>query len=158
MKKIIIIAVAVLVLGLVAGGGVYFMLAGESADLTDESATAGGANAAAVVVPDKPPIYFGLDPDFVVAFQNPKKVRFLKASLEVAVYDEDVIDDLKLHMPAIRDAVLLLFSTQDEDDLMSLEGKEAFRAQLLDRIRSTMERLTGKPGVEAVYFSNFVMQ
>ena len=110
------------------------------------------------MVPGKPPMYFGLDPDFVVAFQNPKTVRFLKASIEVVVYDQDVIDDLKLHMPAVRDAVLLLFSMQQEEDLMSIEGKEAFRAQILEKIRSTLERLTGSPGVEAVYFSNFVMQ
>jgi flagellar FliL protein len=74
------------------------------------------------------------------------------------VYDPDVIDDIKLHMPVIRDAILLLFSAQDEDSLMSIEGKEAFRAQILEKIRSTLERLTGNPGVEAVYFSNFVMQ
>ena len=61
-------------------------------------------------------------------------------------------------MPAIRDAILLLFSTQEEDDLMSIEGKEAFRAQILEKIRSTLEHLTGAPGVEAVYFSNFIMQ
>lgn len=154
MKKIVIIAAAVLVLGLIAGGGTYFMLGGESA----EPAATDDANAAAAAIPDRTPIYFGLDPDFVVAFQNPKKVRFLKASLEVAVYDEDVIDDLKLHMPAIRDAILLLFSTQEEDDLMSIAGKEAFRAQILEKIRSTLEHLTGEPGVEAVYFSNFIMQ
>jgi len=156
MKKIIIIAVAVLLLGLAAGGAAYFMTG------SDPVAIEGGPDAmnkaSNVAVSDKTPIYQGLDPDFIVAFQNPKKVRFLKASLEVMVYDEDVIDDLKLHMPAVRDAVLLLFSDQKEEDLMSVEGKEAFRAQILERIRSTLERLTGKPGVEAVYFSNFVMQ
>jgi flagellar FliL protein len=158
MKKIIIIAVAVLVLALVAGGAAYFILGSKPASKEGEPASTDEAGEAQVAIPDKPPIYYGLDPDFVVAFQDPKKVRFLKASIEVVVYDQDVIDDLKLHMPAVRDAVLLLFSMQDEDDLMSVEGKEAFRAQILERIRSTLERLTGHPGVEAVYFSNFVMQ
>lgn len=158
MKKIIIIAVAVLLLAVVAGGAAYFML-GKDPD-AQAGAVAGVDQAGEVpaMVPGKPPIYFGLDPDFVVAFQNPKTVRFLKASIEVVVYDQDVIDDLKLHMPAVRDAVLLLFSMQKEEDLMSIEGKEAFRAQILEKIRSTLERLTGSPGVEAVYFSNFVMQ
>jgi len=158
MKKIIIIAVAVLILALVAGGAAYFLMAGDPVEVAGEPGTTDVAKPAEFVMPDKPPIYHGLDPDFIVAFQNPQKVRFLKASLEVMVYDEDVIDDLKLHMPAVRDAVLLLFSDQKEEDLMSVEGKEAFRAQILERIRSTLERLTGKPGVEAVYFSNFVMQ
>ncbi len=156
MKKIIIIAAAVLLLGLAAGGAAYFMIGSDPVDIASEPGTANGATK--VALPDKPPIYQGLDPDFIVAFQNPKKVRFLKASIEVMVYDHDVIDDLKLHMPAVRDAVLMLFSNQEEEDLMTVEGKEAFRAQILETIRSTLQRLTGNPGVEAVYFSNFVMQ
>lgn len=155
MKKIIIIAGAVLLLCGVAGGAAYFLLGDDADTVAGEPASTDAEQAA---LPDSPPIYHGLDPDFVIAFQDPKKVRFLKASLEVMVYDEDVIEDLKLHMPAVRDAVLLLFSTQEEENLMSIEGKEAFRAQILEKIRSTLEQLTGRPGVEAVYFSNFVMQ
>ncbi|MEZ5542626.1 MAG: flagellar basal body-associated FliL family protein [Pseudomonadota bacterium] len=158
MKKIIIIAVAVLLLGIAAGGAAYFMLGGKADTKAGAPPDAEGEAGEEVAMSGKTPIYHGLDPDFVIAFQNPKKVRFLKASLEVVVYDQDVIDDLKLHMPAVRDAVLLLFSTQEEDNLLTVEGKEAFRAQILEKIRSTMERLTGRPGVEAVYFSNFVMQ
>lgn len=158
MKKIIIIAAAVLLLGGVAGGAAYFMLGGKGESKAGEPPNADGSAQDPVAATDKTPIYHGLDPDFVIAFQDPKKVRFLKASIEVMVYDQDVIDDLKLHMPAVRDAVLLLFSTQKEENLMSVEGKEAFRAQILEKIRSTLERLTGRPGVEAIYFSNFVMQ
>lgn len=158
MKKIIIIAVAVVLLGGVAGGAAFFLMGGKSDTKAGEPPTTGEGGEAQAAVSDKKPIYQGLDPDFVVAFQNPKKVRFLKASLEVMVYEPDVIDDLKLHMPAVRDAILLLFSTQEEENLMSVEGKEAFRAQILEKIRSTLDTLTGRPGVEAVYFSNFVMQ
>lgn len=158
MKKMIIIGVAVLLLVGIAGGAAFFLMRGDSDTKAGEPPTTEDGAEAQAAVSNKPPIYHGLDPDFVIAFQNPKKVRFLKASLEVMVYEQDVIDDIKLHMPAVRDAVLLLFSMQDEDNLMSLEGKEAFRAQILEKIRSTLERLTGRPGVEAVYFSNLVMQ
>ncbi len=98
------------------------------------------------------------NPDFVIAFQNPKSVRFVKASIEVMVRDDEVIDALKLHMPVIRDGIIMLFSTQTEDDLVTAEGKEKFRALILQEIRDNLEELTGNPGVEAVYFSNFVMQ
>ena len=59
---------------------------------------------------------------------------------------------------AIRDGIIMLFSTKTEDDLLLAEGKEKFRAEILKEIRDTLEELTGTPGVEAVYFSNFVMQ
>lgn len=158
MKKIVIIAVAVLLLGGVAGGAAFFLLGSKSDTKAGEPPTGEDSGEAQAAVFDKKPIYHGLDPDFVVAFQNPKTVRFLKASIEVMVYEQEVIDDLKLHMPAVRDAVLLLFSTQEEENLITVEGKEAFRAQILEKIRSTLDKLTGRPGVEAVYFSNFVMQ
>lgn len=158
MKKIIIIGVSVVLLLAIAGGAAFFFLGGsqEEETLEGEAATGDANNEASVEL--DPPIYHGLDPDFVVAFQNPKTVRFVKASLEVMVRDDDVIDALKLHMPAIRDAVIMLFSAQTEEDLATAEGKEKFRAQILQRIRDTLEELTGSPGVEAVYFSNFVMQ
>jgi flagellar FliL protein len=158
MKKIIIIGVAVVVLLAVAGGAAFFFLGGSSDEaVLDAEIATGEANEQAAEDLD-PPIYHGLDPDFVIAFQNPKTVRFVKASIEVMVRDEDIIDALKLHMPAIRDGIIMLFSKQTEDDLATPEGKEKFRALILKEIRDTLEELTGNPGVEAVYFSNLVMQ
>ena len=159
MNKIVIIGVAAVLLLALAGGAAFFFLGGSSdqAMVEGEAATGEGTGEASEVELD-PPIYHGLDPDFVIAFQNPKTVRFVKASLEVMVRDDDVIDALKLHMPAVRDAIIMLFSSKTEDDLLPPEGKERLRAEILKTIRDTLEGLTGSPGVEAVYFSNFVMQ
>ena len=159
MNKIVIIGVAVVVLLAVAGGAAFFLLGGSDDPQVVEGEAASGEDSGAVNAANlDPPIYHGLDPDFVIAFQNPKTVRFVKASIEVMVRDEDVIEDLKLHMPAIRDAVIMMFSSKTEDELITAEGKEKFRQEILKTIRDTLEGLTGIPGVEAVYFSNFVMQ
>lgn len=157
MKKIIIIGVAVVLLLAIAGGAAFFFLGGSPDEALDAEIATGEAGEASAENLD-PPIYHGLDPDFVIAFQNPKSVRFVKASIEVMVRDDEVIDALKLHMPVIRDGIIMLFSTQTEDDLVTAEGKEKFRALILQEIRGNLEELTGNPGVEAVYFSNFVMQ
>jgi flagellar FliL protein len=157
MKKIIIIGVAVVLLLAIAGGAAFFFLGGSPDEALDAEIATGEAGEASAEKLD-PPIYHGLDPDFVIAFQNPKSVRFVKASIEVMVRDDEVIDALKLHMPVIRDGIIMLFSTQTEDDLVTAEGKEKFRALILQEIRGNLEELTGNPGVEAVYFSNFVMQ
>ena len=158
MNKFIIIGVAVVVLLAAGGGGAWFFLGGSSDPAVMEGEAATGEGTGQVTADLDPPIYHGLDPDFVIAFQNPKTVRFVKASIEVMVRDDDVIEDLKLHMPAVRDGIIMLFSQKSEDDLLTMEGKEAFRTEILQQIRKTLEELTGKPGVEAVYFSNFVMQ
>jgi len=151
MKKIIIIAVAVVLL---AGIGVGAMLF-----LKKEPPPAEGEEVAAEEVPAAAEaIYFGLDPDFVIAFQNPKTARFLKAAVEVMARDDDVIEDIKLHMPAIRDSVVMLLSAKEEASLMSREGKEQLRAEILAEVQAVLEKNTGTRGVEAVYFTNFVMQ
>ncbi|MGB5305848.1 MAG: flagellar basal body-associated FliL family protein [Gammaproteobacteria bacterium] len=148
MKKIIIIAVAVMLL---AGIGVGAMLF-----LKEEPPLAEGEEVVEPVAAD--PVYFGLDPDFVIAFQQPKTARFLKAAVEVMARDDDVIEDIKLHMPAIRDSVVMLLSTKEETALMSREGKEQLRAEILAEVQAVLEKNTGNPGIEAVYFTNFVMQ
>ena len=138
-------------------GAALFLLGGE--EEVAMNAEGGDVASEAVDTSSKePPIYVGLDPDFVVAFQNPKHARFIKASLEVMTRDKDVEDAIKLHMPVIRDSVLMLFSMQNEDELTSREGKEQFRAEILAEVQKVIEEHTGNPGVEAVYFTNLVMQ
>lgn len=158
MNKFIIIGVVAVLLLVAGGGAAWFFLGGSGDAQTLEGNAATGEGTEQLAGDLDPPIYHGLDPDFVIAFQNPKTVRFVKASIEVMVRDDDVIDALKLHMPAIRDGIIILFSQKQEEDLLTTEGKEKFRAEILQKVRDTLEELTGTPGVEAVYFSNFVMQ
>ena len=104
------------------------------------------------------PIYQGLDPDFVVAFQNPETSRFLKLAIEVMARDDDVIEAIRLHRPAVRDRVVMLLSGKNESDLILPEGKEQLRAEVLAAVQAVLQETTGSPGVEAIYFTSFVMQ
>lgn len=152
MKKLILIGVAVVVLLGIGVGAFLF--------LKDEPPAEGEAADAAADAPSQTaePIYQGLDPDFVVAFQNPETARFLKLAVEVMARDDDVIEDVKLHRPAIRDRVVMLLSAKNESELVPAEGKEQLRAEVLAAVQGVLEENTGSPGVEAVYFTSFVMQ
>jgi flagellar FliL protein len=161
MKMIIILVAATVLLLGVGGGAAFFLLKKDAAPDAAAQAAAGKGKHAQMETPleaGKDPIYQGLDPDFVVAFRNPQNVRFIKASIEVMTYDSSVVDALKQNMPAVRDAVLTVFGNQTEEKLSTAEGKEAFRAEILASIRNTLRKYTGKAGVEAVFFSNYVMQ
>jgi flagellar FliL protein len=72
--------------------------------------------------------------------------------------DPAVTDLVTLHMPVIRNNLMLLFSNQTYDTVSTLEGKEALREEALEVIQQILEEETGDPGVEAVYFTSFVMQ
>jgi len=152
MKKIIIVAVGVLLLAGIGVGAMLFLKDDPPADAEAASA------AADTQAKTADPLYQGLDPDFIVAFQNPKTVRFVKLSIEVMARDDDVIEAVKLHMPAIRDRVIMLLSSKDEDSLLDTEGKERLREEVLEAVQGVLQENTGTPGIEAVYFTNFVMQ
>lgn len=152
MKKIILIGVGVVALLGVGVGAFLF--------LQDDAPVEGEETAAAAELETKvaDPLYQGLDPDFVVAFQNPQTARFLKLAVEVMAREDDVIEAVKLHRPAIRDRVIMLLSSKDELELIPPEGKEQLRVEVLEAVQGVLQENTGSPGVEAVFFTSFVMQ
>lgn len=115
-------------------------------------------NKAAKEKPSQPIVYLPLDPPFVVNFENSEEARFLQVSMEVMARDSDVLEAVKKHMPAIRNNLVLLLSSQEYKTLSSFAGKEAVRTAALAEIQKILNEYTGKPGVEAVYFTGFVMQ
>ena len=106
----------------------------------------------------QPAVYLPIDPAFVVNFASQGKARFLQITVEVMTRDETVPDQVKLHMPAIRNNLMLLFSTQTYDTVSTLDGKETLREEALEVVQQILEEESGDPGIEAVYFTSFVMQ
>lgn len=124
---------------------------GEATDGGEEGGEEGGGG-------NTPAIYLPIDPAFVVNFASQGKARFLQITVEVMTRDETVPDKVKLHMPVIRNNLMLLFSDQSYDNVSTLDGKEALRESALEVVQQILEEETGDPGVEAVYFTSFVMQ
>ena len=105
-----------------------------------------------------PAIYLPIDPTFVVNFSGQGNARFLQITVEVMTRSSEVLDNIKNHMPVIRNNLNMLFSDQQYDNISTLEGKERLREAALDIIQRILEKETGDPGIEAVYFTTFVMQ
>lgn len=104
------------------------------------------------------PIYYKVEPTFVVNFQAQEALRFLQVNVEVMAREQTVIATVEQHMPVIRNNLILLFSSQDFTTISTRVGKERLRAQVLAEIQKVLKEKTGKPGIEAVYFTSFVMQ
>lgn len=155
-KLIIIIVAAVLVLAI--GGGAAFFLLGDSSDdeaaatETSEVSQDMGATASG------PAIYLKLDPAFVVDFIVSGKQRYLQLNLTVKSRDQGQIDAIKIHMPLIRNSLVLLFSSQVFSELQSTEGKMALKIAAVESINTILQQETSAGGVEDVLFTNFVMQ
>ena len=148
-KKLIIIAATVVLLAAIGGGVAVFLKGG---DKHGEAAE----HAAAEVVHEA--VYIAIKPEFVINFADKAgKSKYLKCELSVVTKDPEIEKAVEKHMPAIRNALVLLLSRQIYEDLMPNEGKEKLRADALAAVQAVMESQVGKPGIEDLYFSNFVM-
>lgn len=167
-KFVLIGAGVLLVMGI--GMGVTLMLvktelapAGAAAPAHPGKGKAKSATAAHAAKPrpdasKEKPLYLALDPAFVANLQDHGSLRFLQVGVEVMTHQQRVIDALKLNMPQIRDRLVMLFSSQTLASVSTLKGKEKLRKEALDQIRQVMQKEIGDPGVDAVYFTSFVMQ
>ncbi|MBI5615840.1 MAG: flagellar basal body-associated FliL family protein [Gammaproteobacteria bacterium] len=170
-KKMIIIAAVVVVLLLGGGAGAFFMLKGDSKGGEKEAAEAQAEGKGGEKSEEKggegghgegkagEATYTSLDPAFVVNFQDKNnRTKYLKADMSVvssAAKSEEIV---RKHMPAIRNAVIMLLSRQAFEDLQSADGKEKLRAAALKEVQAVLTKQTGKPVVEDLFFSSFVMQ
>lgn len=152
-KKLIITIVGVVLLLSVMVGGTLVALNIFSAPpvpVKGEEVTA--------TLDKKPAIYYALKPAFIVNFQHKGRTRYLQADLTLLIRNTDVTPALDMHMPLIRNNLVLLLSSQDFEALQTPEGKEALREQALIKVQEVLQQEIGKPGVEQVLFTSFVMQ
>lgn len=103
-------------------------------------------------------IYASLGDSFEVELQQDGRQRHFRAALTALARDESVIDALDAHAPLIRGRLVTLFGQQDVDALRTEEGKLALRERVLATIREVLQKETGAPGVEQVFFTDLVLQ
>ncbi len=163
MLKIILMVVGGLILIGGSVGGTLFMTGALSKKTDEAHAAAAPATAeAAANQPIKPlrgpAIYQPLEPPFIVNFEDQGVLRYMQVGLTTMTRDPRVGDVMMQNMPQIRNDLILLFSNQKFDVLSTLNGKEKLRQQALAQIQSILNREFGLPGIEAVYFTTFVLQ
>ena len=126
-KKGRLLIVVGVVIALAAGGAAaWFLLgAGKKAEHAEE-----------VVAAVKPPIFFTLDP-FVVNLAGEVQ-HYLQVGIDLKIADEHVKDQIKAHLPEIRNGVLLLLSSKQVDDLSTLEGKNQLRAEIREAVNQPL--------------------
>ncbi len=86
------------------------------------------------------------------------RLTFVQLKADVLVRDEDSIDSVTLHMPALRHQVILMLSEQDSAKMKSPVEREKLRKQITDKVRSVYKDLVGRDDIEEVLFSNFLVQ
>ena len=138
MKKIILFSVVGLVLIAASIVGTLFF-AGAFNSSTPELAA--GKPTKKKEVDHMKTEYFEFDPEFTINFAEGGGPSFLQINVVAAAQDPEVIEAMELHMPAIRNDLLLLMSAQDGSGLVSREGKEALRTQIREAIQEPIQQI-----------------
>src|SRR5690606_14770034 len=112
-----------LVLALLGVAITLFLLGTYSAD----EIPVDGEQADAAPPPSQAAIYYPLNPEFISNYDVRGRQRFLKVEMTLMLRETDVISAIELHMPALRNALVMLLRGQVYEELQTPEGKELLR-------------------------------
>jgi flagellar FliL protein len=150
-KRGIVIAVAAVLVLAAGGAGAWYFLG---------RTPAGEAAPQAAAPARKPGVFVDLDP-FTVNLADPGGERFAQVGLVVELADGGLVETLKQDMPRLRNGILLLLSSKQGDELLTVEGKKTLAAEIaaLAAESAGWSPAGGRPNpVAAVHFSKFIVQ
>ncbi len=133
-KKMLMIIVGAVLLLVLVGGGAFFYISKQRAAAA--AAEDGGDDAApqhAAVSHDAhgtPPAYLPMD-NMVVNLADPGGERVAQIGITLVVADAHTGDNVKGYLPSIRSGVLMLISQRTAEELLSAEGKDKLKKDVL---------------------------
>jgi flagellar FliL protein len=159
MSMMLVIGLVVGALALGGGGAWWFVSSKAHAEESDSGAKKSEKKKhKKKSSADGPAVYIPLDPGFVVNLADGEGARYLQANLDVMVRDPEMVEVVKLHMPAIRNSLLMLFGQKSVAELQNVKQREGLRKEALKAVQKVLEEETGDPGVEEIFFTAFVTQ
>ncbi len=151
LKLIIVIVVALLLaIGVSVGATWYFMHSAQSKPAA--------AVAETVAIGKQPAIFESMAPAFVANFNQNGRQRYMQVSITMLARNQADLDALKVHMPVIRNNLVMLFSGQDFATLASPVGQEMLRQKATASVQEVAQKELGKVVIEQLLFTNFVLQ
>lgn len=170
-KKLLFILIGVVVLALAGAGGAFFILKKNTA--LDEDGEETSQSARDSMASRSPPTFLPLEA-MVVNLADPGGNRFAQLGITLQVQDAKTAESMKVYMPSIRNAILMLISQRTSESMLQMEGKEKLSADIVrevsrvmglpvpvseeaDAERPTKKRRSSSP-LQAVLFSSFIVQ
>lgn len=120
-----------------------------------------GTQPTAPAEPPRPVAHYLPLETLVINFGAKSPARYLQVEMQVMAFDESTLQAVQRHMPVIRNNVLMLLGAQDYATIITREGKEALRTEVIAAINQVLleqAQIPADGGIKAVYFTSFVMQ
>ncbi len=151
LKLILLLVLALLLaIGLSVGATWFFLHKSDSKPATEPAAAAANVK--------QPAIYESMSPAFVVNFNQNGRQRYMQVSITMQARDQAALEALKVHMPVIRNNLVMLFSGQAFESLATPVGQEMLRQKATASVQEVAQKEVGKLVVDQLLFTNFVLQ
>lgn len=104
-------------------------------------------------------VFIEIMPSFVTNYERGARLKYLKANIALQVNSEGE-QVVRHHLPYLKNSLVLLLSSQAEENLTSTMGREVLRQQALDEVKRAMAQLEkgGDMLVSELYFTDFIVQ
>ncbi len=150
-KKKLIILIALIVLLLIGGAGAWFFMSSEpKAEPTEQDIAALEAK--------MPALYLNLPQPFIFNVTGDKRDRLVQLKVQVVMRGAANEAVAIQHTPLIESALLSTFAAASVEQLREPRGRIDLREQATRDIQDAFTKITAKPVIEKVLFTDFVMQ
>tara|TARA_R110002073_G_scaffold4917_15_gene31101 strand:- start:11070 stop:11459 length:390 start_codon:yes stop_codon:yes gene_type:complete len=104
--------------------------------------------------------YVKLTKGMVINYGEPSlnRLKYLKVAVDVRVPSAGAAELVEYHLPALLDALVIVFTNSEDELIRSSGGKEEIRQQALVKLKSVMSSEEGDEVIEDLLFSSFVVQ
>ncbi len=158
---IIIVAVFVLLIGMMGAG--FFILWKQMDNAVAQVQMKGSEQTEAEEPPAEQEMSLGqiykLD-TLIVNLADQGGKRYLRVTMDLElkpgekVESKDVIDEVELRLPQIRDAILMILPSKQYADIANTAGKIALRDEIMAKLNTYLK----KGQISTIYFTEFVVQ
>ncbi|EKF9625339.1 flagellar basal body-associated protein FliL [Vibrio cholerae] len=153
-KKLLIIIIAAVVL-LAGGGGAAFFMMGSGGE---EAAADAEQKTEQVAAPTDPVSYVNIAQPFVFNVTGDAKDRLVQIKVQLMVRGSENENLARYHSPLVESSLLATFASATVEQLRTPNGRIELRDKATDDIKAALNQAVGKPVIEKVLFTDFVMQ
>ena len=151
-SKLLIIIIAVVVLLLGCGGAAFFLMG------SDEPAQAAQAEQTQVQTAAAPIAYVNIAQPFIFNVTGDRRDRLVQIKAQLMVRGSENEQLARYHSPLIESSLLSTFASATVEQLRSPTGRVELRDRASDDIKAALNAAVGKPVIEKVLFTDFVIQ
>jgi flagellar protein FliL len=86
------------------------------------------------------------------------KRHYLRADIQLLIDNAEHIEKIKVHMPAIRHSLIVLFSGRNHEQIAAIEEREKLRQEAKEEVKKALEHYHAGQGLEDLFFTDFMVQ